>query len=344
MAGRLIAVVGGQYGSEGKGAVAGYLSATSDAPFMGIRVAGPNAGHTVYGKGPDGEESYAWRLRSIPVNAVTAPESDLIIAAGSEIDMEVFNRELHDLDKAGYQASSRIIVDDQATILEPRHHEIETADNIQGRIGSTSKGIGASRADRIMRKASLFGGGVDTSKVIRDHLRMGGTALIEGTQGYGLGLHAGQYPFCTSQDCRAVDFLAQAGVSPWDRAVDVFDIWVTARTYPIRVAGNSGPLENETNWEELGLEAERTTVTQKIRRVGHFDANLVREAVIANGGAPNVKIALTMFDYIFPELKNQSQIDILTEEQYKYIKDIEDKVDARVALIGTGPSTMAWVK
>ncbi len=46
-----------------------------------------------------------------------------------------------------------------------------------------------------MRKASLFGGGVDTSKVIRDHLKMGGTALIEGTQGYGLGLHAGQYPF-----------------------------------------------------------------------------------------------------------------------------------------------------
>jgi adenylosuccinate synthase len=278
------------------------------------------------------------------VNAVTAPESDLIIAAGSEIDMEVFNRELHDLDKAGYQASSRIIVDDQATILEPMHHDMETADGIQARIGSTSKGIGAARADRIMRKASLFGGGVDTSKVIREHLRMGGTALIEGTQGYGLGLHAGQYPFCTSQDCRAIDFLSQAGVSPWDSAVDVFDVWVTARTYPIRVAGNSGPLESETSWEELGLEAERTTVTQKIRRVGHFDANLVKEAVIANGGSPNVRIALTMFDYIFPELKNQSQIDILSDDQQKYITDIENAVNARVALVGTGPSTMAWVK
>lgn len=344
MAGRLIAVVGGQYGSEGKGAVAGYLSSTCDVPFMGIRVAGPNAGHTVYGKGPNGEESYAWRLRSVPVNAVTAPESDLVIAAGSEIDIEVFNQELSDLDKAGYEASSRIIVDDQATILEPRHHEIETADNIQGRIGSTSKGIGASRADRIMRKASLFGGGVDTSKVIREHLARGGTALIEGTQGYGLGLHAGQYPFCTSQDCRAVDFCAQAGISPWDRVVDVFDVWVTARTYPIRVAGNSGPLENETSWEQLGLEAERTTVTQKIRRVGHFDPALVRDAVVANGGAPTVKIALTMFDYIFPELKNQTQVDILTDEQYRYIHDIENAVNAQVKLIGTGPSTMAWVK
>jgi adenylosuccinate synthase len=258
--------------------------------------------------------------------------------------MEVFNRELHDLDKAGYEASSRIIVDDQATILEPMHHDIETADGIQGRIGSTSKGIGAARADRIMRKATLFGGGVDTSKVIRDHLRLGGTALIEGTQGYGLGLHAGQYPFCTSQDCRAIDFLSQAGISPWDSAVDMFDVWVTARTYPIRVAGNSGPLENETDWETLGLEAERTTVTQKIRRVGHFEAGLVRDAVVANGGAPTVKIALTMFDYIFPELKNQDGIDILSDEQFEYIRDIENQTGAQVKLVGTGPSTMAWVK
>ena len=51
-----------------------------------------------------------------------------------------------------------------------------------------------------------------------------------------------------------------------------------------------------------------------------------------------------MFDYIFPELKNQEQVDILTDEQHNYIKDIENQVNARVALIGTGPSTMAWVK
>jgi len=343
MAGRLIAVVGGQYGSEGKGAVAGHLSTDSEAPFMGIRVAGPNAGHTVIGKGPNGEESYAWRLRSIPVNAVTAPESDLIVAAGSEIDMEVFNRELSELDQAGYQASSRILVDDQATILEQHHHDTETADGIQARIGSTSKGIGASRADRIMRKASLFGGGVDTSRLIREHLQRGGTALIEGTQGYGLGLHAGLYPFCTSQDCRAIDFCAQAGVSPWDKAVDVFDIWVTARTYPIRVAGNSGPLENETSWEELGLAVERTTVTQKVRRVGHFDSKLVRDSVVANGGAPTVSIALTMFDYIFPEVKDLTEVE-LTSEQRDYITEIESAVMAKVKLIGTGPSTMAWVR
>jgi adenylosuccinate synthase len=51
-----------------------------------------------------------------------------------------------------------------------------------------------------------------------------------------------------------------------------------------------------------------------------------------------------MFDYIFPELKNQSGIDILSEDQSNYITDIENRVNAKVALVGTGPSTMAWVK
>ena len=85
-------------------------------------------------------------------------------------------------------------------------------------------------------------------------------------------------------------------------------------------------------------------MTQLVRRVGHFDPKLVRDAVVANGGAPTVKIALTMFDYIFPELKNQTQIDILSDDQQKYINDVENAVNAQVRLVGTGPSTMAWVK
>ena len=51
-----------------------------------------------------------------------------------------------------------------------------------------------------------------------------------------------------------------------------------------------------------------------------------------------------MFDYIFPELKNQEQIDILSEEQARYITDVENATGAKVKLVGTGPSTMAWVK
>jgi adenylosuccinate synthase len=65
--------------------------------------------------------------------------------------------------------------------------------------------------------------------------------------------------------------------------------------------------------------------------------------VVANGGAPTVSIALTMFDYIFPEVKDQTEIE-LTSEQRDYITEIESAVAAKVRLVGTGPSTMAWVR
>ena len=84
-------------------------------------------------------------------------------------------------------------------------------------------------------------------------------------------------------------------------------------------------------------------MTQKVRRVGHFDSKLVRDSVVANGGAPTVSIALTMFDYIFPEVKDLTEVE-LTNEQRDYITEIESAVMAKVKLIGTGPSTMAWVR
>ena len=63
------------------------------------------------------------------------------------------------------------------------------------------------------------------------------------------------------------------------------------------MAGNSGPLKGETSWEELGLEPERTTVTNKVRRVGDWDPELLEEAIRANGGGgwnSGVSLAVTM--------------------------------------------------
>src|SRR5690606_242933 len=65
-------------------------------------------------------------------------------------------------------------------------------------------------------------------------------------------------------------------------------VLLVARTYPIRVAGNSGPLKNELTWEELSRwigkqVVERTTVTNKIRRIGEWDEGLIDRAVTLNG-------------------------------------------------------------
>lgn len=360
--GKLIVVAGAQFGSEGKGAVADHLTRVEREEFpVAVRVAGPNAGHTVYGRCPDGCSSgqpdhffngtwigHPWRLRTVPVVAVNNPNAVIVIAAGSEIDLGVLSGELWELDSAGYDVTGRLLIDRQATILDPKHVAEEVADKIQERLGSTAKGIGAARAARIWRKAELAQDipelaefMADTAEAIYAALERGNTVLIEGTQGFGLGLHAGMYPKCTSSDARAVDFLAMAGVSPWHPSVTEFEVWLAARVRPIRVAGNSGPMKGETSWDALGLPEEYTTVTKKVRRVGEWDGDLVRRAVIANGGAPVVRLAVTMVDTLYPALAGRD-LDPAADDVDAWLKSLEDEVGAKVEFVGTSPVNGYW--
>lgn len=374
MSGTVSVVTGGQFGSEAKGAVAGYLASAeqNSTPVVCVRVGGPNAGHTVYGRcprgceeesHPSGEAAHPWRLRQVPVAAVTNERAKLLIAAGSEVDFNVLAYEVDMLRSAGYEVSDRLFVDVSATVLTKDHIEHEQqGSNLNARCGSTAKGIGAARSARIWRMADTVGQLVNelgpndadliqtnlarSTGFLKANLVRGAHVVIEGTQGYGLGLHTEYYPQCTSGDARAIDFLAQAGLSPWANYIEDIEVWVVARTRPIRVAGNSGPLAGETSWDALGIPAERTTVTQNVRRVGSWDSALVRDAVAANGGDdnPRVKLALTMVDYEIPGVRGVTDWDKLGESVQDalrgLINEVSHAVGARVELVGTSPTSI----
>uniref|UniRef100_A0AAU6R608 N6-succino-2-amino-2'-deoxyadenylate synthase n=1 Tax=Micrococcus phage Olihed TaxID=3092209 RepID=A0AAU6R608_9CAUD len=316
-------VVGGQYGSEAKGHVTAQLVRQAanerDAGVMAdlgievwnIRVAGPNAGHTAYDT--NGEK---FAFRTLPIGAVIDHDTQLYIAPGSEIDLDVLYAEIRLAEEKGHPVRGRLYMSRQATLIEQAHKDREAGEGLVGRVGSTGKGIGAARADRIMRTAKLtvdafeFGPDKDGDAqpwswaepedlyATDDHAHSRNQhIIIEGTQGYGLSLRAsGNYPQVTSSDCRSVDFLAMAGIDP-TRCDTNIQNWVVARVFPIRVAGNSGPMKGETSWEELGLEAEKTTVTQKVRRVGMWDQDLLKAAVQANGGH-KANVVITMIDQV----------------------------------------------
>lgn len=325
---KVTAICGGQFGSEGKGAVAGELHKRRKYD-LAIRVGGPNAGHTVYDA--DGNK---FALRQIPVAAAVDPDCRLHIAEGSEIDVRVLTEELSELEAAGHSVRERLTVSPEATVITHADYELEQG-VMYGNRGSTRKGVGAARAHRAMRSATrvrdvedMFLGG----NVALADRPAADTILIEGTQGYGLGSHAGYYPYCTSGDCRAIDFLAQAGLPP---SVET-DVWVVLRTYPIRIAGESGPLTNEIDWARIGVEPEFTTVTKKMRRVGTWDANLARRAITANGGGKNVSVALTFFDYWYKDLaRSVSVLDL----PLKAIQHVEHEIGAGIRLLGTSGQT-----
>lgn len=326
---RIDVVAGAQFGSEGKGMVAGEL-ARHRSDLLSIRVGGPNAGHCVID-----ETGRKWAFRALPV-ATVLNDGPIAIGPGSEIDLEVLREEVKETMEAGHRTLYRLFIDPEATIIEPHHRNVEA----HLAHGTTGKGIGAARAERLLRQAKRWGDAVSVSPELERHtgytedlIEEHEQVLIEGTQGFGLGSHAGFYPYCTSGDCRVIDFVAQAGV-PWYFTQYVRPILV-ARTHPIRIAGNSGPLYGETTWAELRLPDEYTTVTKKVRRVGEWDSALVRRAVQANGG-PQVELVLTMLDHEFPEISGHYDVT-LYEDPMDYVRQIEDEIGYEVSAVGTGP-------
>lgn len=370
-------VVGGQYGSEAKGHVTAQLiqqnlrsadhQGLADFELWNVRVAGPNAGHTVYDS--NGQK---FAFRQLPVGAVVDPRVKLYIAPGSEVDLEVLLEEIDTAWEKGWNTHDRLYVSSEATLIERGHFDIERDQELTERIGSTGKGVGAARAERILRTARTLGQWFDseggghvvpwtwaepedlyaTDTIVHERKQM---VIIEGTQGYGLSLRAsGNYPHVTSSDCRSVDFLAMAGIDPTRCCVDIVN-WVVCRVHPIRVAGNSGPLKGETTWEALRLEPEQTTVTHKIRRVGTWDLELVAAAIQANGGR-NAKLVVTMLDQVIPELAELAKVynmepeenddDVLEQHEPTMQKVIDwldenaplDKIGAQVGMVTFSPT------
>lgn len=363
-------VAGAAFGSEGKGHITAQLVKrrlrAEQMQVVNVRVAGPNAGHTVI---DDRGQSFA--LRCVPVGAAISSEVWLYIAPGSEVELAVLKKEVDELRDAGH-AVGRFVISGEATLLQDHHKDEEAQAHLTDRIGSTGKGIGAARVDRLMRTAQRICDNPDAVDFIEslgievydesEGNYLNGWAatrntaiIIEGTQGYGLGLHAGMYPTTTSSDCRAIDFLAMAGIMPWHIGVRETNILLVARVFPIRVAGASGPLKEERTWEELGLPEERTTVTQKVRRVGEWDGALIRRAVMANGGGQrsgpvNVGVALTMLDQKFPFVKDETSMKkIIVESEpselhdlTNFVKQVEYESAAEVVAMTTGPNHIIW--
>ncbi len=168
----------------------------------------------------------------------------------------------------------------------------------------------------------------------------GDEVVIEGTQGFGLSLlHGSNFPYVTSKDTTAAAFATEAGISPRD----VGDIVLVIRTFPIRVGGNSGPLFHEITWEDIQrssraptCEVEYTSVTQKIRRVGQFDLEMVRAAVNYNKPTSIAVMGLDRID--FQNRRVRSVADI-TPAALEFLRSLAIETGSPFSWIGTGFST-----
>jgi adenylosuccinate synthase len=412
-----VAVVGAQWGDEGKGKVVDWLSERADVVvrFQG----GHNAGHTLVIDG------VTYKLSLLPSGVVRGKES--IVGNGVVIDPWALLAEIERVAALGVSITPDILkVAENAALILPLHGHIDRArEEASGasKIGTTGRGIGPAYEDKVARRAirvcDLADDSVLESKIERllahhnallrglgmpevdgqdllvqlkdlaprilpfadvvwqrleEARRVGKRILFEGAQGAMLDVDHGTYPFVTSSNTVSGQAASGSGVGPGQ----VGYVLGICKAYTTRVG--AGPFPTELNDEVGTLIGDRGrefgTVTGRRRRCGWFDAVLVRQAVKV-GGLNG--IALTKLDVLdgFDELKictgyslngeiihhlpasqvSQERVEPVYESiegwkesthgarswvelpaaAIKYVRRIEELIEAPVALLSTSP-------
>jgi adenylosuccinate synthase len=330
-------VIGGQYGSEGKGKVVALLARAATAPLL-VRCGGPNSGHTVTIDGKD------VIMRQVP-SCAEPHTATFCIAAGCVVDEAVLLCEV-DMLKI---AQDRIVIDPRAVLVTQQDRDAETRE--LKHIGSTCSGTGAALVRRMSRRHDVRL--VKDSDAICRRCRVenvapllhrvhddGGNIIVEGTQGFALSLlHGPDYPFVTSRDTTAAGFAAEVGLSP--RHVE--NIVAVIRTFPIRVGGTSGPFANEISWDEIQtisgapeVFAEYTSVTKRLRRVSRFDLNAVKIACNYNRPTSLAVMGLDRLEYANTGV---TDLNKLTATARSFLDNLEMSTGVPIQFIGTGFGT-----
>ncbi|HJV21372.1 MAG TPA: adenylosuccinate synthetase, partial [Holophagaceae bacterium] len=273
-----LAILGLQWGDEGKGKVVDLLSPRfrQVVRFQG----GNNAGHTVVVDG----QSIA--LHQVPSGALH-PGCFLVVGNGVVLNLEVFQQELGRLMARGFDLAGRLLLSEKAHVILPHHIALDLwREGGANKIGTTGRGIGpayemkAARmgvrlgdlrhpetlADRIRpgyEEVRLRLGGADLAPldaVVEGLLRTaepflpfigdaqghllaawerGDSILFEGAQATLLDLDHGTYPFVTSSSCSLGGLFTGTGLPP--KALD--KILGIAKAYTTRVGSGPFPAE-----------------------------------------------------------------------------------------------------
>lgn len=328
---RVDAVLGLQWGDEGKGKVVDVLAA--GYPVVARFQGGPNAGHTLYYQGKK------IVLHQVP-SGIFHPGVLCAIGVGVALDPEVFLREVEGLRALGIVPEERLFLSEDAHLILPVHRWVEVVSQEGDKIGTTRRGIGPAYADRYARRglplraikesnferqvlgltayhaarfpdqpppevSEDFWRGIELLRRLprvrlAEWLPKFPAVLAEGSQGTLLDVFAGTYPYVTASHTTIAGVLAGLLV-PAQAIRTVIGI---TKAYTTRVGEGPFPTELDGDlaaWlQEKG--GERGSTTGRLRRCGWLDLVALRYAIQINGVTA---LALTKADVLcgLPEVR-----------------------------------------
>ena len=304
-------IVGAQWGDEGKGKLIDILSEKSKVV---VRAAGGNnAGHTIV---VDGKKLVTHLVPS----GVLTPDTLLIIASGTVIDISVLTQEIRDLEAMGLSVRDRLIISDRAHVILPEHIEKdsqrEAASSDIKKIGTTKRGIGPTYESKMARSGIRLGDGKqslpvslhadydyisdsigDSYRALQDCYQRDIPMLAEGAQGAMLDIDHGTYPYVTSSNTTTAGICSGTGLAP----SAISEVIGIAKLYSTRV-GN-GPFPTEIQDEVLGknlrkVGGEYGATTGRPRRCGWLDLVAMRHAIEINGITAIAWTKLDVLDHL----------------------------------------------
>ena len=344
-------LVDGQFGSTGKGLLAGVLAYHGAGAITHCTTnAGPNSGHTAYYK-PTVTEEYTEKFGKTPEVKIVTQQvpvasaflsimgypNTTVINAGAIIDVEILGLEV-----VGWLDFKSVFIHPNAAVISTDN--VAADKKVVASIAGTGKGVGPALQSKIGRdiKAvahTVFGlqlpprgeGEKDrTWDDFWDWTR--DVVFVETAQGFSLGINSKFYPNTTSRECTVMQALADARIP----AQMLQKVIACFRTYPIRVGnspegGYSGdyyPDQKEITFADIGQPEELTTVTKRVRRLFTWSRIQFRECIAAN--RPEA-IFINFMNYI-PEARRQEFIDLMVLD---YVSVMGTK--PRTILAGFGP-------
>lgn len=146
-----IAILGAQWGDEGKGKIVDLLTEQCDAVvrFQG----GHNAGHTLVVEGK------TTILHLVP-SGILHDKVKCIIGNGVVLSLDALNEEIKILRKSDINVENKLLISDGCPLILPVHIELDKAREVKkgkGKIGTTGRGIGPSYEDKISRRGIRVG-------------------------------------------------------------------------------------------------------------------------------------------------------------------------------------------
>ncbi len=269
------AIIGLQYGDEGKGKVTHELLERLN-PTHGLRFnGGANAGHTIVHKG----ETFITHL--LPAT-VFRPNTRSIIGPGCVLNIPSFFKEIEELEAKGIKVKDKIFVAYNTHIVTEEHLAEEAA-MTNDTIGTTRRGIGPACRDKHARTGKRAEEFPELSPYLVDTLQefdpdKPAVIFAEGAQAFGLDIDWGHYPLVTSTVC-GVGGIIQNGV-PLD---SLEEIWGVAKAYETYVGARKFQPDEAIFNDIAELGKEYGATTKRKRQCNWTDLHLLRRAIQLNG-------------------------------------------------------------